>query len=159
MNKQYICMACVKQCENEGGYSACCGADFNSGPDNIIFRPGSPGRKRSSQYRGVCEVFRSRLKAKVWRAQIRINNVTYAIGESYNQVLAARMYDNAIFFLTNGGFMRAGYVPTLNFPAGYANAATRSEPYPGTQRLLKKLESRRALADFFSCRSTTTLNP
>ena len=159
MNNQYVCMACLNECQNEGGYSACCGADFNSDSDSILFRPGSLGRKRSSQYRGVCEVVRPRLRAKVWRAQLRINNVTHSIGESYNQVLAARMYDNAVFYLAAGRFMREGYIPTLNFPAGYEKPETRPEPYPATQRLLQKLESRRALANFFSCPSTPTLNP
>ena len=103
-----------------------------------IFFAGLPERKRSSQYRGVCEVFRPKLKAKVWRAQSN-DNVTYAIGESQNEVIAARRYDNAVFYLTAGQFMRSDYIPTLNFPAGYENAATRREPFQGTQRLLKKL--------------------
>jgi hypothetical protein len=66
----------------------------------------------------------------------------FYLGTYESRVLAARVYDNAIFYLGRAGFV---LTPALNFPDDYRDPDKRPEANWRTKELIERLELQRAI--------------
>ena len=68
--------------------------------------------KRKSTSRGVSYI----VKTHRWRANVSVNNITFSLGEYDKETDAAKVYDNAVFYLDAAGLLKGR---KLNFPHHY----------------------------------------
>lgn len=118
-----LCLHCQNECEDLGGKSSCC----NRSLDLAIYekeRVPSYGLK-TSQFRGVSRVHGQYLSF------IRVRGKNYSLGRYPVESQAARVTDNAAFFLHREKLINKC---VLNFPD-----ATHPTKFFYTRRLLQKL--------------------
>jgi hypothetical protein len=142
------CLKCLNEPAefDSDGYSLCCRVhwELDESGDFIYKPPADPAAKRSksSRYRGVTRVQRATVGKGGFRVQISRNGINYYLGEFDDEMDAAQVWDNAIYFLNlEGGFFRPGFTPALNFPEQYKNPAHLPAPFMATQRLLRRIRT------------------